>query len=204
MPPSRRHGWMEVHTIRFPRPRSRAAREDAISSLKKLVCFLTLCGSQGTAGGPAGTGRCERGAEEADELCHRPFAGLKCFLPKEACLPRKEVIQPHLPVRLPCYDFTPLTDHTFDTSLPFRGWAGGFGCKRLGWCDGRCVQGPGTHSPRRADPRLLATPTSRGRVAAPGPNWGRLWGFAPPRGVAARCAGHCSTCAAQRIRGMMT
>ena len=27
---------------------------------------------------------------------------------------RKEVIQPHLPVRLPCYDFTPLTSHTFD------------------------------------------------------------------------------------------
>lgn len=33
-------------------------------------------------------------------------------------LPRKEVIQPHLPVRLPCYDFTPLTLHTFDTSAP--------------------------------------------------------------------------------------
>ena len=28
---------------------------------------------------------------------------------------RKEVIQPHLPVRLPCYDFTPLTRRTFDT-----------------------------------------------------------------------------------------
>ena len=26
--------------------------------------------------------------------------------------PRKEVIQPHLPVRLPCYDFTPVTDPT--------------------------------------------------------------------------------------------
>ena len=26
---------------------------------------------------------------------------------------RKEVIQPHLPVRLPCYDFTLLTKHTF-------------------------------------------------------------------------------------------
>ena len=126
------------------------------------------------------------------------------FFSKKAILPRKEVIQPHLPVRLPCYDFTPLTNHTFDTSLPARGWAGGFGCNRLGWCDGRCVQGPGTHSPRRADPRLLATPTSRGRVAAPGPNWGRLWGFAPARAVAAHCAGHCSTCAAQRIRGMMT
>jgi len=27
------------------------------------------------------------------------------------------VIQPHLPVRLPCYDFTPITDPTFDGSL---------------------------------------------------------------------------------------
>ena len=31
--------------------------------------------------------------------------------------PRKEVIQPHLPVRLPCYDFTPIIDPTFDGSL---------------------------------------------------------------------------------------
>ena len=61
--------------------------------------------------------------------------------------------------------------------LPPCGWAGDFGCRRLGWCDGRCVQGPGTHSPRHADPRLLATPTSWGRVAAPNPNWGRLSGI---------------------------
>ena len=27
---------------------------------------------------------------------------------------RKEVIQPHLPVRLPCYDLALLTSHTFD------------------------------------------------------------------------------------------
>src|ERR1700730_11467270 len=33
-------------------------------------------------------------------------------------IPRKEVIQPHLPVRLPCYDFTPITDPTFDACLP--------------------------------------------------------------------------------------
>ena len=31
-------------------------------------------------------------------------------LPK---LLRKEVIQPQVPLRLPCYDFTPITDHTF-------------------------------------------------------------------------------------------
>ena len=30
---------------------------------------------------------------------------------------KKEVIQPHLPVRLPCYDFTPLTKRTFDSVL---------------------------------------------------------------------------------------
>ena len=30
---------------------------------------------------------------------------------------RKEVIQPHLPIRLPCYDFTPVTDPAFDGSL---------------------------------------------------------------------------------------
>ena len=61
---------------------------------------------------------------------------------------RKEVIQPHLPVRLPCYDFTPIADPTFDGSLP-EGWATGFGCYQLSWCDGRCVQGPGTYSPQQ-------------------------------------------------------
>ena len=30
---------------------------------------------------------------------------------------RKEVIQPHLPIRLPCYDFTPVIDLTFDNVL---------------------------------------------------------------------------------------
>ncbi len=43
---------------------------------------------------------------------------------------RKEVIQPHLPVRLPCYDFVPIADPTFDSS-PHKGWATGFGCYQL-------------------------------------------------------------------------
>ena len=30
----------------------------------------------------------------------------------------KEVIQPHLPVRLPCYDFAPVTSLTLTSSLP--------------------------------------------------------------------------------------
>jgi hypothetical protein len=30
---------------------------------------------------------------------------------------RKEVIQPHLPIRLPCYDFTPITSPTLGDYL---------------------------------------------------------------------------------------
>jgi len=33
--------------------------------------------------------------------------------------------------------------------LPPCGWPTGFGSLRLPWRDGRCVQGPGTYSPRR-------------------------------------------------------
>ncbi len=33
-------------------------------------------------------------------------------------LPRKEVIQPHVPVRLPCYDFVPVAGLTLDACLP--------------------------------------------------------------------------------------
>ena len=141
----------------FPRPR--------------VVCFrfASLFGCQGASG---------REPREPDAGWKRlPVRQRFCF---DLNLPRKEVIQPHLPVRLPCYDFTPLTLHTFDASAPSRGSAGGFGCRRLGWCDGRCVQGPGTYSPRRADPRLLATPASRRRVAASDPNWGRLCGIRSP------------------------
>src|SRR5574344_2252958 len=94
---------------------------------------------------------------------------------------RKEVIQPHLPIRLPCYDFTPIIKPTFDHFYM------GFGCSRLSWCDGRCVQGPGTYSPWYADPRLLAIPTSCRRVAACNPNWDGFLGFALPRGVASLC-----------------
>ena len=32
-------------------------------------------------------------------------------------LHRKEVIQPHLPIRLPCYDFTPIANPTLGSSL---------------------------------------------------------------------------------------
>ena len=40
----------------------------------------------------------------------------KTHLPTCSSL-RKEVIQPHLPIRLPCYDFTPVIGPTFGSSL---------------------------------------------------------------------------------------
>ena len=108
-------------------------------------------------------------AHQCTNRCVSYCAERWCRRTARQALLRKEVIQPHLPVRLPCYDFTPITDPTFDGSLP-KGWATGFGCCRLSWCDGRCVQGPGTYSPRRADPGLLATPASWSRVADSNPN----------------------------------
>ena len=73
---------------------------------------------------------------------------------------RKEVIQPHLPVRLPCYDLVLITDPTFDGSLPQ-----GVGPPASGVTDFHDLTG-GVYKTRErihrsvADLRLLATPTS--------------------------------------------
>jgi hypothetical protein len=39
---------------------------------------------------------------------------------EERCQLRKEVIQPQVPLRLPCYDFTPVTSRTLGSCLPCR------------------------------------------------------------------------------------
>src|SRR4030095_12122460 len=82
---------------------------------------------------------------------------------------RKEVIQPQVPLRLPCYDLVPIDRFIFGVCED------DFGCPDLSWLDGRCVQGSGTHSPRYSDPRLLAIPASCRRVAACNPNWGAIF-----------------------------
>ena len=112
---------------------------------------------------------------------------------------RKEVIQPQVPLRLPCYDFTPVADRTVVKGISFA-----LRCNQLPWCDGRCVQDPGTYSPRRADPRLLVIPASCTRVAEYNPNWGIFLGFAKRRRLASYCKCHCSTCVAQHVRAMRT
>ena len=90
------------------------------------------------------------------------------FLMKHS-LPRKEVIQPHLPVLLPCYDFVPVTSPTFDGSLL------AVRIPASGVASSHDVTG-GVYKARErihrsmADLRLLATPTSCRRVAAYNPN----------------------------------
>ena len=78
---------------------------------------------------------------------------------QENLLLRKEVIHPHLPVRIPCYDFTPITVHTLDAFFrKVRPAASGAD-------NSRGVTG-GVYKTRErihrgiADPRLLAIPTS--------------------------------------------
>jgi hypothetical protein len=44
--------------------------------------------------------------------------GSSTYRSNRSGIPRKEVIQPQLPLRLPCYDFTPIINPTFDGSLP--------------------------------------------------------------------------------------
>src|ERR1700684_1323521 len=83
---------------------------------------------------------------------------------------RKEVIQPQVPLRLPCYDLVPITEFILDACFltvrstasdapRFRGLTGG-------------VYKAQEHIHRGiADPRLLAIPASCRRVAACNLNW---------------------------------
>ena len=79
---------------------------------------------------------------------------------------RKEVFQPHLPVRLPCYDLAPVIGFTLGRSLRSR---------TLGTPNSHGLTG-GVYKARErihriiADIRLLANPTSRSRVADFDPN----------------------------------
>ena len=80
------------------------------------ISLLSLCGSQGTRVRPRGPGAAGNHPwRDIYRTGSCPLFELK-FVSLRIYLPRKEVIQPHLPVRLPCYDFTPLTLHTFGAS----------------------------------------------------------------------------------------
>jgi hypothetical protein len=61
-----------------------------------------------------------RRTESSDEDLSREIDINELGAYRDNCpgIPRKEVIQPQLPLRLPCYDFTPIINPTFDGCLP--------------------------------------------------------------------------------------
>jgi hypothetical protein len=84
---------------------------------------------------------------------------------------RKEVFQPHLPVRLPCYDLAPVTGFTLGRSLRLRT----SGTPSFHGLTGGVYKARERIHRSIADLRLLANPTSRGRVADPDPNCEQLF-----------------------------
>ena len=89
--------------------RQRAARRSPPSAL----CLLPSDpeGMRGRRPGPPGFAEDHPTEREA-----RPrLPSVPCLLPSAL---RKEVIQPQVPLRLPCYDFTPVADLTVDGCLP--------------------------------------------------------------------------------------
>ena len=79
---------------------------------------------------------------------------------------RKEVFQPHLPVRLPCYDLAPVTSVTLGRSSRLRtsGTPGSHGLT------GGVYKARERIHRAMADARLLANPASWSRVADSNPN----------------------------------
>ena len=79
---------------------------------------------------------------------------------------RKEVFQPHLPVRLPCYDLAPVTNFALGRSLRLRP-SGTLGSHGL---TGGVYKARERIHRAVADARLLANPASWSRVADSNPN----------------------------------
>ena len=73
---------------------------------------------------------------------------------------KKEVFQPHLPVRLPCYDLAPVTKFTLERSSRSRS----LGTPSFHGLTGGVYKARERIHRTMADVRLLANPTSRSRV----------------------------------------
>ena len=80
---------------------------------------------------------------------------------------RKEVIQPQVPLRLPCYDLVPITSFIFGACLAAPTTSD---APRFGGLTGGVYKAQEHIHRGNADPRLLAIPASCGRVAARNPN----------------------------------
>ena len=124
---------------------------------------------------------------------------LKCEQPTFSIGSRKEVFQPHLPVRLPCYDLAPVTGFALGRSFRSRtsGTPGSHGLT------GGVYKARERIHRAMADARLLANPTSWSRVADSNPNWDGFSRSAQYHYLAALCTHHCNTCVAPDVRAVL-
>lgn len=120
---------------------------------------------------PRGEPACRAGGPESGRA---DVAAAGDESPRRAgCVLRKEVIQPQVPLRLPCYDLVPIGGLTFG-ACPVRAPATS-GAPPFGGLTGGVYKAQEPIHRGGADPRLLAIPASCGRVAARNPNWGAVW-----------------------------
>jgi hypothetical protein len=112
-----------LRTRPSPPPRSPRPRRDAVLATMTMPAELVSVPPSSTTPGTRSPSRWRNRHALGAALDHIQRGTRPVLL-------RKEVIQPHLPVRLPCYDFVPIADPAFDGSL-HKGWATGFGRYRL-------------------------------------------------------------------------
>jgi hypothetical protein len=145
-----------------------------------VVGFFTPCGKPARAGRLDRIGGRRRSrvdvvqsrSDESDEHCRTRGVVRRTDFSADVLFLRKEVIQPQVPLRLPCYDLVPIRSFIFGACLsapatsdapPFGGLTGG-------------VYKAQEHIHRgSADPRLLAIPTSWTRIAESNLNWGTVF-----------------------------
>src|SRR6187549_760614 len=94
----------------------------------------------------------------------------------------KEVIQPHLPIRLPCYDFTPVMNHSV-ASAPLAVTLPASVATHSHGVTGGVYKARERIHRDNADSRLLAIPTSRSRVADSDPDYETLCEIGSPSRV---------------------
>jgi hypothetical protein len=115
----------------------------------------------------------------SNQLSYRPEVSIKssnlngCLNHTDSLLCFKEVIQPQVPLRLPCYDFTPVINHKVVSVLPKVRLPTSFAANSHGVTGGVYKARERIHR-SSSDLRLLAIPTSWSRVADSNPDYDRF------------------------------
>ena len=111
----------------------------------------------------------------------------------------KEIVHPQVLLRIPCYDFSPVSSPTMGPLIT-RGTSDITTSHAVTGGEYKTQE----HIHRNmSDLRLLAIPTSWGRVAALNPDWDMFLRLAPHYCIAALCTYHCIMCVAPDVKAML-